>query len=139
MRMVKIMNKIIENFELKSVSALGLSFASFFFDSLHTQALIAVLILVVFDFVTAIHATFKTQEKIESAKIFRTAVKIATYFLLISSGYIAEKTVPLSFLDESVIAFLAMTELISIMENTAKAGYAIPIKLLEKLKSYQNP
>ena len=128
--------KILDNFQLKAIGAAGMSVFSFFFDAGHHQALIAVLILIVFDFITAIHAALKTGVAIESAKIFRTAVKVATYFLLVSAAFTAEKTVPLAFLDETVLGFLAMTELISIMENTAKAGFAVPRSLLEKLKSF---
>lgn len=130
--------RIFDNFQLKALSAAGMSVFSFFFDSGHNQALLAVLILIIFDFLTAIHAALRTGVRIESAKIFRTAVKIATYFLLVSAAFTAEKTVPLAFLDETVLGFLAMTELISIMENTARAGYAVPRHLLDKLKSFDN-
>jgi toxin secretion/phage lysis holin len=95
-------------------------------------------VLLIFDFITGIEAALKTGQPVESKKVLRTAVKMTMYFLLISAGYMAEKAVPLiSFIDDTIISFLAVTELISILENTSRSGYAIPVKLVEKLKAFK--
>ncbi len=75
--------------------------------------------------------------EIKSAKILRTALKTVVYFMMVSAAYLTE-TAGLGFLplDETIIGFLAATELISLIENTANMGFAIPKKLLNKLKEY---
>jgi toxin secretion/phage lysis holin len=87
------------------------------------------------DCLTAIWAAYKSGETIKSAKIFRTPVKIVIYFGLIYFARITEYGLPelLTILDETVIAFCVVTELISIMENVNKMGYPVPTKLLSKL------
>jgi len=64
---------------------------------------------------------------------------IVLYFSLISFAFQAEKSF-LDFLpiDETVIAFLSITELISIMENMANMGYVVPKKLLKQLRDYRD-
>jgi len=131
---VGVLVRVCENTYLKLSTAIGLSVLSFLFDTLQRDALLAVFVLIIMDFITAIHAVIRTGEDIKSHKIFRSAVKVAMYFLLISAGYISESAIPLGFVDDTVIAFLAVTELISILENMAKAGFAIPKSLYEKLK-----
>jgi len=102
------------------------------------EALISLFLLVIFDFITGMYASYKTGKHIKSAGIYRTAVKITFYFVLVSAAFHAENTVPIGFIDDSVIAFLAVTELISVLENTAKAGFAIPKKLMAKLQNFSN-
>lgn len=111
---------------------------AFLFDPLHTQAIIAILVLIVIDFITAIFACLKTCDQIKSRKILYSAIKTSVYFLLIAAGFVAEKTIPFPVIDETIMAFLAATELISILENTSKAGYAVPQSLLKWLKEFSN-
>lgn len=131
--------KMLQGFELKLLVGLGLSALSFLFDSVYTDAMIALLILLVFDFLTGIAAQKKNGHPIESAKVFRSAKKTAMYFLLISAGHLAEtgtqKVLPI--IDETIIGFLAVTELISILENAGYLGYAVPQKLLNQLEKYR--
>lgn len=108
----------------------------FFFDVVQKEALVALFVLIVMDFGTAMYATIKSKRKIKSSKILRTALKISFYFLMISASFLAEKAIPLNFLDDAVIAFLAATELLSILENVSKAGYAIPNKVYKKLQEF---
>lgn len=110
---------------------------SFAFDTLKGEALIALMGLIIFDFVTALYAVRKTGEKIKSGRIFRTPVKIVLYYLMISAGHFVELVIPqLSFIvDETILGFLALTEIISIFENVGKLGYEVPTNLLDKLKS----
>lgn len=112
----------------------------FLFDGLLAQAMMAILMLIVFDFSSAIICSKKCNIPIQSRLALRSAIKIAVYFLLVSAGRMAELSTSsvLSFLDEAVIAFLGLTELISIMENIGKMGYAIPMKLLNQLETFRD-
>ena len=132
--------RVCENVTLKCVAAGTLVISEFFFDSMLAKSIVAVFFLILFDWVTGIFAARASGEIIKSSKILRTPIKIAIYFMLITVARIAEYSLPnaIAYLDETVIAFLALTELISIIENTGKMGYAVPLKLLEKLKSLRD-
>lgn len=107
---------------------------AFFFDKNHETGLVALLVLIMFDMFTGIASARHSGNIIKSAKVVRTAYKIIFYFLFISAGHMAENVIGANlFLDETILAVLAMTELISIMENIGKLGYAVPMKLLDKL------
>lgn len=126
---------------LKIIGGGFLSILSFLFNGLLREAMIALFVLMMFDFVTGIMAVRRSPtEKIESRKLWVTAGKMAVYFLLISSGNLAEHGTHAVFpyIDETIISFLAVTELLSILENAGRMGYAVPKKLIEKLSKYRD-
>lgn len=135
-----LIGKIAKGFELKILVGLAISVLSFLFDSVYKDAMVAILILMVFDAVTAIAAQKKLGHPISSAKIFRSATKVAVYFLLISAARLSEVATNgvLPILDETVMGFLAVTELVSILENVGHMGYAVPKKLLNQLEKYRD-
>lgn len=94
----------------------------------------SLMVLVVIDFITGISSAWVSKEQIKSKSAVRTAFKIAVYGLLISAAHVTELVVPGNiFIEEAVASFLALTELISIIENVGKMGFAIPKKLLNQL------
>ena len=94
----------------------------------------ALLLLVAIDFVTGIISAYTSKETIKSKSAVRSAFKIAVYGLLVSAGHLTEQITPGStYIEEAVTTFLALTELISIIENIGKMGFAIPKKLLNQL------
>lgn len=128
-----------EDFWTKCLTSFLLSYYVFFFDIHLIEAAKALLVLIVVDFFTATLAAKKTGEEIKSSRIFRTPIKILVYFMLVSVAHLMETVTPvLSILDETMMSFLALTELISILENTGRMGYAIPQKLLNKLHELRN-
>ena len=130
---------IFDYFSLKLVLGSLYLVYSFAFDVNHTKALGAVLILVMFDFITGISAAKLSGEEIKSAKVLRSAVKTFVYLLLISGSHMFEiATQYILFADDMILAFLAVTELISLIENAGKMGFAVPNKLLNKLKEYRD-
>lgn len=132
--------KICQDVTLKCVAAGGLVISEFFLDSMLAKSMIALLFLMLFDWFTGILAAKVSGEVIKSSKILRTPIKIAIYFMLITTARLSEYSLPdvIGYLDETVIAFLALTELISVIENAGKMGYAIPKQLLNKLKSWRD-
>jgi toxin secretion/phage lysis holin len=113
---------------------------SFLYDPFQTMGLIALFILIIADFMTALLNAYTHKIEIKSRKIFTTAIKVTIYFGLIAMGHITEHAVPIleGFLDETLLAFLALTELISILENCGKLGFAVPKKLLNKLEELRD-
>lgn len=132
------LGKIVAAWDCKAISGAVLAIFSFFFDTLQQEALTALLVLLIFDFFSALLAAYKTNEAIRSSKIFNTALKIVVYFSFVSVGFIAEKAVAIGFIDEVILGFLAVTELISILENISRAGYATPTGLLNTLKDFKS-
>lgn len=130
--------KIFVAWETKALSGFSLAVLSFFFDTLQKDALIALLSLIIFDFFSAVLAAYKSGEPIRSSRVFHTALKITVYFSLVSAGFMAEKAIAIGIIDEVLLGFLVVTELISIIENTGKAGYAIPTGLLNTLKDFKS-
>lgn len=132
--------KIVKGPLFKLLVGLVLGIISFLYDKIYIDAMVAILLLIIFDFITGIAAQKKNGHPILSTKVFRTCKKIVVYFLLISAGYLAETATQriLPILDETVMAFLGVTELISILENVGKMGYAIPQKLLNQLNKFKD-
>jgi phage-related holin len=117
---------------IKLFVGVGLFILHFFFDSVNISAALSVFALLLMDSATGVLAAYKSGTPIESHKLLRTAIKIAVYSLLISAGFLSEKAIPFHVIDETIIAALAVTELFSILENTAKAGYTVAARLLDK-------
>lgn len=132
---------IISHVNIKIFGSIIFIVLSFLFDAALKDAMIAIFILCLFDFVTAVEAVRRTpNEKILSSGVWKTAAKLGIYFLLISAGHISETATSnvIPILDETIIGFLAVTELLSILENASKMGYAVPRKLIEKLSKYRD-
>lgn len=122
--------------ELKWLFTFLLGVMSFFFDPTHNIAVIALFFLICIDFAFGVAAARATGEKVRSAKVMRTAIKMTVYFTLIAAARVTEYALPLKFLDETVLGFLAATELLSILENAGRMGFAVPAKLVEILGDY---
>ncbi len=120
------------------VSGFATTFA-YLFGSENLGIMTGLLALLLIDFCTGIMAAYVTGNPITSRRAFKSAFKTTAYGLLAASAHITETIIPGStMLDELVIAFLAVTELISILENTGKMGYAIPKKMLYRLEEFRN-
>lgn len=132
--------KICQDIFLKCMGTWLLVVSEFFIDDVLTKAITALFFLIIFDSITGVFAAKKTGDKIRSAKLVRTPIKIAIYFMLVTAARIAEYSLPapIAYLDEVVLAFLTLTELISVMENIGKMGYAVPKQLLAKLISWRD-
>ena len=119
---------------IKIPSAYIIVSLDYIFGKENHQEILMLSILIIIDLFTAIFAEYKSKNPIESRKILKTATKFVIYYLMIAGSHLTEAILPGStFIDNAVICFLATTELISILENIGKSGYAIPQKLLNKL------
>lgn len=121
----------LDNATVKLFGAYMLLIADFLFGVGSKTVLVALLMLVIADFITGLIASVSAGHAIKSAKIYRTAIKLAIYFLAISAGHFVEVALGYNVgADEMLIIFFSVTEFISIMENMAKLGFATPKKLL---------
>lgn len=135
-----LLQNICSDIHAKCVASFLYVLYSFSFDPAQGKGYVALLALVIIDFVTGVAGAKKSGEEIKSAKIARTAVKILTYFMFLAAAHYVELAVPIgtAFVDETILAFLAVTELISVFENIGRMGYAVPKKLLNKLEQFRD-
>jgi toxin secretion/phage lysis holin len=119
-----------------SIFFVGFSFA---FDVNQHSSLLALFILILLDFITGISAAKYVGEPIRSSKIKHTAIKMTAYFVIIAGSHLAEKGLVsyLAVIDETVVAFFLLTELISLLENMGRLGIQTPKKLLNQLVDTQ--
>lgn len=131
----KIFKGMASFFSLKFFPAFIIPVFGILFGFTTSNILEALFALIVFDFITGVLSAYHTGEPIRSKGIVRTSFKIAVYGLLVSAGHLSDTISPFpAFIQDAITTFLALTELISIIENVGKMGYAIPKKLLYKLQ-----
>ena len=110
-------------FWIKIPTAYFIVVVDYIFGPENHQKMLMLAIIIVIDLITAIFAEYKTKNPIQSRKMLKTATKFAVYYLMIAGAHMTEKILPGStFIDNAVICFLAITELISILENIGRAG-----------------
>lgn len=126
----------LSNLKLKLFFSGLLSVYAFLFNPLKTELYLAVAALITFDFITALIAVLKNNEKITSAKCSRTILKMVVYGILVSAATITDRFVidQGQLFADLMLGFIAITEFISIIENVSKAGVETPSNLLKKLK-----
>jgi toxin secretion/phage lysis holin len=102
----------------------------------NTETVGIIFTLIIFDTITGFLKAFKRNE-VSSSGFFRFALKLLVYFILLATGSILDKVLPLPGLFSALTvmaSFLAITEALSILENIAGLGYAVPAKLISLLK-----
>ncbi len=98
--------------------------------------LVVMLALISVDGLTGVWKACVARE-LSSRGFRRGALKFFVYLLLMASCALGDKVMPFRFAFTAMTAFLAMTELISIMENVAALGWPVPTLLVSRLKVLQ--
>lgn len=131
--------KLTEFFNLKIYTGAGALVYGFFFGDLPYAVATAVVMLVLMDMATGLIASKRSGVVLTSGRAFATAVKLAIYGILISAGHLTNTVIGFDFkLDEAIMVVLALTELISILENCGNMGYAVPKRLLNQLHEWRD-
>lgn len=122
------------NVFLKCVGVIAGILIDFHFGDISPILLSALFMLIIFDFVTGVWSSKQTGEKIKSSKIFRTAWKFVLYFMAVSAGYFSELVIGADlFIAKTIMIFLSLTELYSVLENIDRGGYPMPTHLLKRI------
>lgn len=129
---------MLEPTTLKLITSGIVSTGIFFFGHLYTEAIIAIAMLMVMDTVLGMAAAWKEGQDISSKRFSRAVLKGIVYFTAISAGYFADLTIPFDVIQATMVAFVGVTEFISILENIGRLGYQTPKKLLNQLKEYRD-
>ncbi len=134
---IHLLARFIDGFEVKAVMGSMIAILAYLFDPTQHAALLALFILILADFCFGVTASRKEGQPLRSSKVRRTAIKMTVYFAIVAMTRITENAIPLlSFMDETLVGFLAATELLSILENVGRMGYAVPAKLTKVLGDY---
>lgn len=131
------MNTLTEPSVLKVGASGVVSIAFFLYGGLYADALVAILMLMIIDFILAVTAAKRDGEPITSRRMARTLIKGTVYFSAISAGHFADLTIPGDFIQGSMVAFVGVTEFVSILENVGRHGLETPKKLLNQLNDYK--
>jgi len=137
MNFINIINTVVEPTIVKGLTSVALLIV-FLIGDFYTQGVLAVLMLMVFDTILGLMATWYEGQALTSRKFSRVVQKGVVYFLGISAGYFADITIGWQLIQATMIAFIGVTEFISIMENMGRMGYQTPKKLLNQLKDFQS-
>ena len=134
---VHLIERFTHGFEVKAITGTAIAILAYLFDSTQHAALLALFILILADFCFGVTASRMEGHPVRSSKVRRTAIKMSVYFAIIAMTRITENAIPiLTFMDETLVGFLAATELLSILENVGRMGYAVPEKLTKILGDY---
>lgn len=99
----------------------------------------ALLVLIAIDFVTAIGGAYTQGVPIESRRALKGATKVIVYATFVSAGHLTSLILLNTiWIEVAVMSFLALTELVSIMENIGKMGYTVPQTLLNRIKELRD-
>lgn len=124
----------------KCIAALSIIVAHMVFGKIDIAVLFGVGVLTIFDFFTALAKEYKLGNAIKSKKAVRTPLKMMVYAIMIAAGYVTESVIGIHVIDipiaQTIAAFIAVTELVSILENVGRMGYVIPTKLLNSLEEF---
>lgn len=135
--MYQIFNNSMEITSAKIIASLLLLF-SFFFGDFYRQAILSVMMLIIFDTLLGMLSAYYEGMAITSRKFGRVVQKGTVYMLAISAGYFADMTIGWQIVESIMIGFIGVTEFISILENMGRLGYQTPKKLLNQLKDFQS-
>lgn len=123
----------------KIILTMSSSIFVFAFGVNHAVIMKALIFIIIIDFITGIWSARVSGEHITSRRAVKSAYKLVMYGLLVAGAHLTEVIIPgTTYLEDIVTSFLAVTELISILENAGRMGYAIPKKLLKKLQDYRD-
>lgn len=125
-------------FDVKVLFAAICGFWAFLFGADSGAVMSALIALMMFDLATGTTAAFMRKE-VSSRRAAKTPLKFGVYLVLVSAAHLADTAVFSGlYLQETMIAFLALTELISILENAGKMGIAVPKQLMKRLEVLRN-
>lgn len=130
----QVVSRFLDYVPLKAVGTAFLAFISWMFEG-KAEVLGVVYILILFDTVTGLAIAWK-QKSVASRGFFQVAVKCLVYFILILTGRLVDKVVPVPFASTIMESFLVITEAISIMENLGKLNFPVPLGLIKRMKVF---
>ena len=111
------------------------AFVSFVFGG-YTPLLKSYLVLMLFDFITVIIYHIGNRS-LNSWQAFTGLLRKIMCLIIIFAAYHAEQFIGVELpIKDIILAYLAILELVSIMENAEKFGIKLPAKIVQKIRDY---
>jgi len=130
-----IITQITNNYWIKAIfSVIGCGYV-WLFDN--PKILIAVYLLIILDTTSGFFKAVKKKD-VSSTAFFRVLIKCLIYIILILTGRLVDKVVPVGFASSIIESFLVVTEALSIIENLNYLGFPVPIQLVKILKQFSD-
>lgn len=121
---------------LKSVVAYLLIAAHWIFDR-DFEFIWVIFLLIAFDTITGLMVAYK-EGRISSQGFRQSFCKLFVYLIMLATGSLVDKTLPVAVTLELIVIFLSTTEAISILENIGQLGFPVPQKVLRKLEVFKD-
>ena len=131
----EIMSQVLKHHWLKAIVSFLLCSYTWLFNN--PNILLAVYALIIIDTATGTIKAVKKRE-LSSTAFFRVLIKCMIYFVLIITGRLVDKIVPVGFASSIIESFLVVTEALSIIENVSFLGFPVPIQLVKILKQFSD-
>ena len=155
-----IITNVLEPTLFKLISS-GIFAFVFLFGEFHTEGIIAVMMLMIFDTILGTAAAYSEGDRqltkperklnilsktllmihlghISSRRFSRVIQKGIVYLMAISAAYFTDLTISMSLTQPIMIAFVGTTEFLSILENIGRLGFETPKQLIKKLESFKS-
>jgi len=129
---------ITEHWVVKGIVGLVLGINDWFFHPSHDLVTV-VFVLLLLDTFTGVLKAFRNNN-ISSSGFFRFSLKMTLYLVMLCTGAALDRISPITGIISGlgiVATFLSLTEALSILENVASLGFAVPNKLISLLKFTQ--
>lgn len=130
-----IIGTILDFWPIKFAVAVMLSLDNYCFHPYHDKVSL-VLAFVALDTITGVLKSHK-KHTLSSSGFFRFALKILVYFVLLATGSLLDKAIPVTEYVSALsvmVAFLCITEALSVLENISDLGYSVPTKIISVLR-----
>lgn len=118
----------------KILTSFCIATSTFLFGNTYDEALIAIVMLMIFDFIFGLSASKYEGTPITSRRGMHGIIKGLVYFSAIASAHFVDHTIPFELVQSTMMGFVAVNEFISILENIGRLGYETPKKLLNQLR-----
>lgn len=119
---------------VKGVFSIIAVILSFFFGDIYVEALIANVVLWFIGGITNFMQLKVRNVEIDPHIFNGCIVRGLAYFLAIAASHMVDLTIPGSFVQYSMIGFVAGVQFIFIMGNLGRAGMPLPQKILNQVK-----
>lgn len=130
-----ILAALLDFWPIKVAAAALFSLNDFAFHPYHDKITIVVSFIAL-DTVTGVLKAYKNH-MLSSSGFFRFALKLLVYFILLATGSLLDKALPVTDYVSALsmfVAFLSLTEALSVLENVSSLGYSVPTKILSALR-----
>jgi len=127
-----IISNVVDHYWFKAAISLFACWFNWLYGT-EKEALFILICLIIFDTILGVIKSAKTGD-LNTPEFCRVAVKVCVYFILVATGNLVDRVLPIKAAATMIESFLAITEGLSILENSCQIGIPVPKNLVKFLK-----